>query len=105
MLVLTVNQVGELDPVEAQLEYHLSAGVDHVVVGRLESSPDDVRERLSGFAATDVTVESLGGPRSTARDHLRRVVRRAHGLSARAAGPGQRPDEPDAAEPKVDVSC
>ena len=74
MLVLTVKLLGELDLLEAQLEYHLSAGVDHVVVGRLESSSDGVREKLDRFAATDVTVESLVEPRSSARDHLRRVA-------------------------------
>ena len=50
VLVLTVTLLGELDLLEAQLEYHLSAGVDHVVVGRLEASSDGVREELDRFA-------------------------------------------------------
>lgn len=74
MLVLTVNAGDDLDFLVAQIEYHLSAGVDHVVVGGVPPSSDAVQDRIQRFAPDEASLEPLTSPSpDSARTQLRRA--------------------------------
>jgi hypothetical protein len=69
---MTVVPSGDASLLDAQIEYHLSAGIDHIVVGVFDPMSDTALARLGAFGPPGaVSVERLGTDQATARRTLR----------------------------------
>jgi len=72
---MTLAVLDDADVLDAQVEYHLNAGIDHIVVGILDPSSVTEDARFRGFGPPGaVSVERVGPDRASARQALRALA-------------------------------